>query len=373
MSKIYFSRSMTRSMSADHPVGDPTGGVAYGEKNDPVSAVLSIATMAGTYAPMMAGGIMAGVTFAGAAVSLVGNITGNKTLSKIGMVAGIVGGLGQMGAFGEGIQSAKWGDSFSSTVDTSALTSNTSNAPGNLATGNQAQGTITASDQAARNAELANQTQVTSANRAAMAAPDGSIAGGAGQSAGGSSNAAFGQANRVAPVDPTSARLQGYTEVPNLAAAGQEGAGWRYFTNNTNNSIAIDPAGKVFQDGVQITGAGGGKFGFGDYANMAWEGTKDIAGGTFDWIKSNPYGALAVGQIAQPVADWLSGKTDAEIDALKAQTGYADANALRIQEEIDKEKRRRANLNAGYAQVNTGINVNPNASMGLIAQQMPQA
>jgi hypothetical protein len=38
MSKIYLSRSISRSMSADHPVGDPTGGAAYGEKNDPVSA-----------------------------------------------------------------------------------------------------------------------------------------------------------------------------------------------------------------------------------------------------------------------------------------------------------------------------------------------
>ena len=82
MSKIYFSRSITRTMSADHPVGDPTGGAAYGEKNDPVSAILSVAAMGMSYAPMMTGSIMAGVTFAGAAVSLVGNVTGNKTLSK---------------------------------------------------------------------------------------------------------------------------------------------------------------------------------------------------------------------------------------------------------------------------------------------------
>jgi hypothetical protein len=68
---------------------------------------------------------------------------------------------------------------------------------------------------------------------------------------------------------------------------------------------------------------------------------------------------MMIGQTAQPVADYLSGKTDAEIAALEAQTGYADANALRIQEEIAREKRRRENLNAGYAQVDTGINVNP--------------
>jgi hypothetical protein len=51
MSKIYLSRSISRTLSADHPVGDPTGGAAYGEKNDPVSAILSVAAMGGTYTP----------------------------------------------------------------------------------------------------------------------------------------------------------------------------------------------------------------------------------------------------------------------------------------------------------------------------------
>ena len=36
------SRSQTRSMSADYPIGDPTGGAAYGEFNDPVSAAISV-------------------------------------------------------------------------------------------------------------------------------------------------------------------------------------------------------------------------------------------------------------------------------------------------------------------------------------------
>ena len=36
------SRSQTRSMSADYPIGDPTGGAAYGEFNDPVTAAISV-------------------------------------------------------------------------------------------------------------------------------------------------------------------------------------------------------------------------------------------------------------------------------------------------------------------------------------------
>jgi len=39
--KIYLSRAQTKSMSAYEPIGDPTGGAAYGEFNDPVTAVVS--------------------------------------------------------------------------------------------------------------------------------------------------------------------------------------------------------------------------------------------------------------------------------------------------------------------------------------------
>jgi hypothetical protein len=40
MSKYYFSRAQTRVWSSEYPVGDPTGGAAYGEKNDPVTAII---------------------------------------------------------------------------------------------------------------------------------------------------------------------------------------------------------------------------------------------------------------------------------------------------------------------------------------------
>ena len=95
--KFYLTRTQTRAMAADHPIGDPTGGAAYGEKNDPVTAIISIASMAGTYAAagsFAAMTLMQGITFAGAALSLVGNVTGNKTLMKVGAIAGIAGGLG---------------------------------------------------------------------------------------------------------------------------------------------------------------------------------------------------------------------------------------------------------------------------------------
>ena len=45
--KVYLSRATTRSMALDYPIGDPFGGAAYGEYNDPVSAAIVGATTIG--------------------------------------------------------------------------------------------------------------------------------------------------------------------------------------------------------------------------------------------------------------------------------------------------------------------------------------
>lgn len=47
--KHYFSRAETRAMSLEHPIGDPFGGAAYGEFNDPVSATAAGASVLGGY------------------------------------------------------------------------------------------------------------------------------------------------------------------------------------------------------------------------------------------------------------------------------------------------------------------------------------
>lgn len=94
-SKTYLSVAESRRWSVEHPVGDPHGGAAYGEKRMPVAAI----------AAMVVGGIMAesaivaGLYFAGAAISTVGLITGNATLSMIGGVVGMAaGGFSMFGA-----------------------------------------------------------------------------------------------------------------------------------------------------------------------------------------------------------------------------------------------------------------------------------
>jgi|694.fasta_scaffold00571_31 hypothetical protein len=94
--KTYLSRAMTRAWSLDAPIGDPFGGPAFGERNEPVTAFFAVATAFETIAAI------------GAVVSVVGMVTGNSDLAKIGGVMGLVGGFGTMaqgGMFGEGMKS----------------------------------------------------------------------------------------------------------------------------------------------------------------------------------------------------------------------------------------------------------------------------
>lgn len=339
MQKIYLTRAATRAMALDHPIGDPTGGPAYGEKNDPISAAISIAGMVGTGSAMMAGSIMAGVAFAGAAVSLVGNITGNKTLSKIGMVAGVVGGAGMMGAFGEAAAGATWGNTFGDAASSAA--SSTTSALSGTPTG-------------------ATPADAVRAEIAASASPVEAVQAGA---MGGESLAAadYGlTASSIAPGGPGGQYA--------LAAPGGTG-GLGLANTPTMEGLVASPGATdaLYQTGKAAPGfmdslkAGN----YGDALSAAGSNVMGLA-------KSNPGAAMMMSQAVGGAADWLSGKTDAEIAALEAQIGFADARALQVQEEIAKEKRRRTNLNQGYQQVNQNIQVNPNANMQMPWQQPPQ-
>jgi hypothetical protein len=81
--------------AADMPVGDPFGGPAFGQKRGPAIALF------GAYAGISAGlaigasTLMGGLMIAGGVMSGLGALTGNKTLSTLGMVAGLAGGVGQ--------------------------------------------------------------------------------------------------------------------------------------------------------------------------------------------------------------------------------------------------------------------------------------
>lgn len=335
MQKTYLSREMTRAMSLDHPIGDPFGGPAYGERREPISAIISVGAMIGSGSAFAAatttlGAVMAGVSFAGAALSLIGNITGNSTLSKIGMVAGLVGGVGM------GADALLGGKNFTFSGGDAA------GAPEWLQGAKKAlnltpAGTTVAPAEAARQG-LATNVDATSLVDAAGAAPGGLTAPGSSANA---LNAPGGGANAL-----------------NLGPSDS--------INTVAGELAQAPGSLTMPPGAQApaTAAGPGSL---------MDSVKGAGKGMLDFVKQNPGAAYMAGSAVSGVADWLSGKTDAEIAALQAQVGYADARAMQIQDEIAREKQRRANLNQGWAQVDTRLPVNQNVTLPMPWQQQQQA
>lgn len=94
-----------RAYGIEHPIGDPFGGPAYGQKekggigsifSSVVPIVAGAAMMIGSggaLAPMVIGGAM----MAGGAMSGIGAISGNQTLSKIGGITSAVAGVAGLG------------------------------------------------------------------------------------------------------------------------------------------------------------------------------------------------------------------------------------------------------------------------------------
>lgn len=368
--KIYLTRTQTRAMSIDHPIGDPTGGPAFGEKKDPISAAISIFTMFEVgqvgFAAMT---LMQGITFAGAAVSLIGNVTGNKSLMKLGAIAGIAGGIGsfaeskglfQSGNLADtlGMKTATLSDLPASAggvgtqvqtpvldgVQTSPVTSGVADAsplppynPGVEGPAGLNNGTTRALDI----------TNPVSSPTALTTAPASELTATTAPPASGTAPLGANPMNPIAGVKPGTDILGNPLRAPQMSYAPGMGPGMSAGT----------PAAPGFMDSLKA----------GNYGAAA------SAAGTnaMDMLKNNPTGAYVAAQAIGGVADWLSGKTDAELNALKANTGYATAKAMEVQAALDREKTRRANLNAGYTTVDAGFKVNPNAAVAQPYQQPP--
>lgn len=393
--KTYLSRAMTRAMSIDHPIGDPHGGPAYGERNEPVSAIIAVVGMAATAEAAFAGSVMAGLAFAGSAISLVGNLTGNSTLSKIGAVAGLVGGAGAAGLFGEAAQSATFGSMFgggsSAGVAAAAPTTELAQTPtaavpdvstrgvdagrinvssiptdvgGSVNTSVQGPGLINSAAPS-----LASEPTIGAAVNPAAAAPDfsastvGSAAPGAQTPVG--APAAPSASAIAAPSTPST----GFQAIENTAQAGQPGYGWQYFNDPAGGpGAAISPEGKYFLGNTQLTGANGGAMGVGDYANQAFQTVKGLGSSAMDLAKSNPGAAYVMGQAASGVGDYLSGKTTAQINQMEASGELSKAQADKIRYDIALNERRRQQLNTNMA-LPGGLQISPNSVInpGLIS------
>lgn len=82
---------MRNSWAAEHPIGNPA---IDGRLHEPISATFA-AIAAGT---ATAATVMAGIGMIGTALSVVGMVTGNAGLAKIGGAMGLVGGIGGLAA-----------------------------------------------------------------------------------------------------------------------------------------------------------------------------------------------------------------------------------------------------------------------------------
>jgi hypothetical protein len=232
---------------------------------DPISAVISISTMAGIAKGGMAALTLAkGIAFAGSAINLVGNVTKNKKLAKIGAITGLVGGVGMVA---EGIGKAA---------------------------AQRAGGQVTA----------ARATQ------------------GAGAATGGVGGDVL--QNRLADVSRTA------------AAPG----GWSVPTAGTGVAPVAQEASKGLIRGAMDTAGKVGK-------------------GLMEMTRDNPELAMVLAKGTGAVADWLTGKTDLELETMKSTINLGDARAKEIYEAIEIERKRRENLNAGYENVQSPLQINP--------------
>lgn len=396
--KTYLSREMTRALATEYPIGDPHGGPAYGDRNEPVSAIIAITTMVSTGGAVLAGtaSLMTGLAFAGAAISLVGNITGNKTLSKIGMVTGMVGGIGALvesvGGFTIG---ATMGETF-------GYGANAANAAGNTAAQALSQSPVddiavqtanTVDDAAAvvgdavpdmRGVATPNSAPVNdyaglgaSAPTNPAAAPKPPINDYAGLGSNVSQAGAPQTFGAQAPSAPGLITSAAPTLDPYTAAQVSGGnAGTNALLTNPMDSLAQ----AVSSTPSDILTAAGStppsSFTLKDYVTKGWQGVKDIGSGLMDAVKGNPEGAKVLASVAGGVADWLSGKSDAEIADLEAKGELSKAQADRLRYEVSLAKQRKAQLNQNYASVGTPLQVNPGAvtltQPGLVAGAMPR-
>jgi len=330
-------------MMADYPIGDPTGGPAYGEKRDPISAAVSLFAMytSGTAIATAGMSLMAGLTFVGGALSLIGNITGNKTLSAIGAITGLAGGIGAFaesaGLFGEGntlVGSLTKG----SNVSLKEFWDSYEQTP--VVNGVQGPGSASYMNAEAANVPNALNAPKVDVNTAPNIIPQAGPA----------------DVDWSARPSPYAIKTGGTAATPPAVAPLGEAAAAptsdlnavvNPFTAKTSTGLNVlpdDPTAvtkPTFMDSLKLGN-------FGDAASAAGSGVMDM-------LKTNPTGAYVVSKGIGAAVDYLSGKTDAELEQLKASTGYANAKALEVQTAIDREKEKRANKNMAYNTIDAGF------------------
>jgi len=373
--KTYLSRAQTRAMGLEHPIGDPHGGPAYGERNDPVSAIISVGTLLATGGPVLAGTatLMQGLAFAGAAIGLVGNVTGNKTLSKIGMIAGLAGGVG---ALVENIGSFTIGGTLNDTfgIGNAAPVNGAGAAPDGALTQTptavpqaevgivpQPNNIISTDIVANPNAGLINNANPTLNNTPLSDVPGSRFEGTTVDFASRQISPTAGAPTAPtagAPTAPTAgaptagAPTAGAPGAPTVGAPSIPGA----------RPDLLQSAGVLAPGQTSVVTGGAAQPGFVDSlrAGNYMDAAKAAGSGIMDLAKSNPGAAYMLGMGISSAGDYLSGKTSAQIAQMEASGQLSKAQADRIRYEIELNEKRRKQLNQNMS-TPLNFSINPNA------------
>lgn len=330
--KVYLSREVSRAWSIDHPVGDPKGGPAYGERNDPISAVLSIASIA---SGLSVGGIVGGLMVAGGALSLVGNITGNKFLSTMGMVAGAVGGLGAAGVFGEGFKAATFANTFGGASSAAPALSGAQGVAGaadDVAAAASAASPTVANTPAAFSTPLASPASLPSP----VALPD--------------------VVPNVAPLTQTNLAANGAISSGSLLSPSASLAAPAPLAPSVA-APSVPTISDMISDPLASSGAGFKLPGSGP--SVQFNANSPSGGGLLDSVmgfaSKNPGAALMLGNVATNISDVISGKTDAQINQLEAAGQLTRAQADYYRQQTELTKQRIANQNNNYTNVRSPL------------------
>lgn len=371
--KTYLNRSMTRAMAMDHPIGDPFGGPAYGERRDPVSAVIAVASMYGSYAGAAAlvggaislGTIAAGVVFASGALSLVGNATGNKDLMKVGQVGMLVGGIGGFmdpsGFMGNAttVDLANETGNVTSISDSSTVASDVATPNTNVA---DVSSSVTA-DVPTVEVGGPNPTSNTVVNQSVntpMAPTDASLQ---------TSGQLPTSSNNVLDVNATAPPPVAAPSAPAAAPAPTSANSFDSFGNSTPvgspSYVSADPTGmaQLQLEANATANAANAANGGGGLINSAVTGFNNLD--TMGKILATKVGADVVGGIASYVSPSPQQKAQTEYANAAAKNADASAdanaaNAAKIRQEQALQQARIDQLNKNM-QMGLGIGINPNA------------
>ena len=341
--KTYLSRATSRLFATDLPFGDPLAGPDSRQKGDTKTivgvglGVAAVATggMALAAAPALLSmeAVTAGAMMAGGAMTAVGTVTGNKTLTTIGAVVGMAGGVaGGIQSLASSSAAAAEGTSAATYAD--ALTAGSADA----ATGS-------AAGAAAGNAADA----AAGSPYTYTAATDGSNIANPGVTAEDVFNPAQSNLVNSKSINPL-ANMPGYNASGDVALPG--------------SSVAASPTDAASAAQPYISnGNGTGLRAPSGMNPLTPQSDPGILSNVMDIIKKNPdlvnIGAKTVGGIASVMDPKNQATVNYANSAADLNSAKADAAKYALQQEID----RRARLNAGYLNVNQAMPQNLSAKV----------